>query len=58
MALKGSAPAKPVTINYKRKMLQGSGLCRDSSRVPQVIALLLIYCLYGLVILGFLQTVN
>lgn len=43
MALKGSAPAKPVMINYKRKMLQASGLCRDSARVPQVIALLLIY---------------
>lgn len=43
----------------KRKTLQGSGLCGDSSRVPPVIALfLLIYCLYGLVILRFLQTVN
>lgn len=59
MALKGSDIAKPVMINYKSKMLQGLGLCRDSSHVPQVIAaFLLIYRQYGLAILRFLHTVN
>lgn len=30
MALKASDIAKPVMINYKSKMLQGLGLCRES----------------------------